>query len=397
MTGILAALLRILAIVGKELLETIRRPWSVLSIVLGPFVILIVFGLGYVGQGTIRVAIVIPVESGLPSDLATYQQAAGSAIQIVGVDPDAAVARARLARREVDLVVIAPTDWQADARAGRQAVLSIEYDSIDPYSGLITTTAASRIEAAVNREIIRMAAQRTVDAAASAGASIPPEARPELIAAPTRVEVRDLAPTAPSITWFYGIAVLVLIVQHLAVTLGALSLYRDRQRGLVELFRLSPIRSGELLLGKYIAIGLIGGIVAAGMVTLLIGAFGLPVIGDPRNAVSAIALLIVAGTGIGLIIALASDSERQVVQLTLLVLLASVFFGGLAVDLAQFSWPVQRAAEALPITQASRIIQDVFLRGAQGEPVAYLVLALLGVVTFLGAAGLLHRALAPKE
>ena len=50
MRGLFATLLRILAVLGKELLETFRRPSAVASIVLGPFVILIVFGLGYLGQ-----------------------------------------------------------------------------------------------------------------------------------------------------------------------------------------------------------------------------------------------------------------------------------------------------------------------------------------------------------
>ena len=44
--------------------------------------------------------------------------------------------------------------------------------------------------------------------------------------------------------------------------------------------------------------------------------------------VLAIALLLVASLGLGLFIAVVSDSERQAVQLSLLVLLASVFFSG---------------------------------------------------------------------
>ncbi len=389
--------LRILAVVGKELVETIRRPWSVLSIVLGPFVILAIFGLGYIGQPSIRAALVIPPESGLPADLATYRAAAGDALQIVAVDPERVTAGARLAAQEVDVVVTAPADAQATLERGQQVVIQVDYDSIDPYVQLLVTNAADRIAGAVNREVIRIGATEAADAATDAGAPLPARFDPSLVASPTRAEVRALAPTQPSITWFYGIGLLVLIVQHMTVTLGALSIFRDRRRGLVELFRLAPIRSGEALLGKYIAIGLVSGIVAASLIALLVGVFQLPVLGQPASIGAAIALLILCGTGLGLMVGLISDSERQVVQLTLLVLLTSVFFGGLAVNLALFSEPVQRGAELLPVTQATRIFHDVLLRGEQGDLLRFALLGAMALALFLGSVVLLRRTLAPKR
>ena len=44
------SLLRILAVTGKEVVEVMRRPGALLSIVLGPLLILGLFGLGYTGQ-----------------------------------------------------------------------------------------------------------------------------------------------------------------------------------------------------------------------------------------------------------------------------------------------------------------------------------------------------------
>ena len=158
MRGLFATVLRILAVLGKELLETFRRPWAVASIVLGPFVILIVFGLGYLGQPAIRAALVVPAGSGLPTDLATYQDHAEGGVTIVAIDAAEGTARDRLRTRDVDLIVIAPDDAQATLQRGEQAVLRVEYDSIDPYIGLLADNAADRISSAVNRELIRRAA-----------------------------------------------------------------------------------------------------------------------------------------------------------------------------------------------------------------------------------------------
>jgi ABC-type multidrug transport system permease subunit len=397
MRGLLTALLRILAVLGKELLETFRRPWAVATIVLGPFVILVVFGLGYLGQPAIRAALVIPDGSGLPTDLATYQDHAGGGLTIVAIDAAEEAARDRLRARDVDVIVIAPDDGQATLQRGEQAVLRVEYDSIDPYIGLLVDNAANQISSAVNRELIRRAAEEAQKEASAAGSPLPSRYDPDLVAAPTRAEVQDLAPTAPSVTWFYGIAVLALIVQHMTVTLGALSIFRDGRRGLVELFRLSPIRSGELLLGKYLAIGLLSGVVSAALITLLVGVFRLPVLGDLGAVILVIALLTAAGTGLGLLIGLVADSERQVVQATLLVLLTSVFFGGLAINLALFAWPIQRAATILPITQATQLFNDLLLRGQHGDPLRYALLAAIAIALFFASMVALRRKLAPRR
>ena len=50
MRAISTMMLRLLALVGKELVEVIRRPGALVSLVFGPFLIMAVFGLGYNGE-----------------------------------------------------------------------------------------------------------------------------------------------------------------------------------------------------------------------------------------------------------------------------------------------------------------------------------------------------------
>ena len=64
--GGVRSLLRILAVTGKEVVEVLRRPGALVSIVLGPLLILGLFGLGYTGQPDMRAIVVVPAEAGLP-------------------------------------------------------------------------------------------------------------------------------------------------------------------------------------------------------------------------------------------------------------------------------------------------------------------------------------------
>ena len=118
MIRILQTLTRLLAFVSKELIEVIRRPGAIVSLILGPFLIMSVFGLGYNGfRRPLETVIVIPPQSGLPTDLGTYQSVAiGMEIREIAPEPGGPLQRLR--NRELDAVIVAPADLEERFRAG---------------------------------------------------------------------------------------------------------------------------------------------------------------------------------------------------------------------------------------------------------------------------------------
>ena len=103
-------------------------------------------------------------------------------------------------------------------------------------------------------------------------------------------------------------------------------------------------------------------------------------LGSPLLVALVIGLLVLSSLGIGLIISVISDSERQAVQLALLLLLASVFFSGFVLPVQDFREGVQYAAYALPVTHGIRLLQDLMLRG---DTTAWWQLAALAGLTLL--------------
>ena len=125
----------------------------------------------------------------------------------------------------------------------------------------------------VNEEIIRRAVEEGQTYALSAAPGEFQEIPPEVIAKPTTVEVHNLAPTAPNVVSFAAPAAFALMLQHMAVTLTALSFVRERLGGAMELFRISPVNSLELVLGKYLGLGVVSAVIAVITSVLLIVAF----------------------------------------------------------------------------------------------------------------------------
>jgi ABC-2 type transport system permease protein len=127
--------------------------------------------------------------------------------------------------------------------------------------------------------------------------------------------------------------VLALILQHMGVTLTALSMVRERLSGAMDIFRVAPVRALEILTGKYLAYAFFNLAIAATVTFLLVGVLHVPLLSTPADVALVVALLSFASLGLGLLISTIVDSERQAVQLSMLVLLASVFFSGFVLPL----------------------------------------------------------------
>lgn len=373
---------RLLALIGKELVEVVRRPGALVSLVLGPFLIMAIFGLGYDGQRRpLETVVVIPSSAGLPTDLKSYQDLAGGGLHIAAVVGDRTTALAGLADGSTDVVVVAPLDAEAEFKAGRQSAIEVVVDTIDPIEANYAGFLAAGLSNAVNQALIRQAAQASEGYAVANGQPDAARIPPEVVAAPTRSELQNTAPTEPTVLGFFGPAVLALILQHLAVTLVALSLVRERTSGVLELFRVAPVNAWEVLAGKVVAYLIIGGVIGTATVALLVAGFHVPMLGDPATLAAAIGMILLASLGLGLTIAVISDSERQAVQLSLLVLLASVFFSGFVLSISEFTAPVRALAHVLPVTPGIRLLQDIMLRGTTTEVWAFAVLAIIAIVT----------------
>jgi ABC-2 type transport system permease protein len=69
------------------------------------------------------------------------------------------------------------------------------------------------------------------------------------------------------------------------------------------------------------------------------------------------------------------------VQLSLLLLLASVFFSGFVPAISEFSEPVRALAYTLPVTHGISLVQDIMLRGGATQAWGFGALELIALVT----------------
>ena len=387
------SIVRMASFTGKELREVLRRPGVLLSLIVGPFAIMFVFGLGYSGyRDPFSTEIVIPADADFPRDAEYYESLAPGRLDVVGVTDDRDAAEERLRAGDTDLLIVAPENASTELREGRQTTIRVAWNEVDPVYDQLAGLATSILTSSLNAEIIEQAAAEGISFAEGElgeAASV----SPEVIARPTTAETENVAPTEPAVLNFFGPAVFALVIQHLAVTLTALSMVRERLSGQMDRFRVAPVTSMELLVGKYVAYAALSLAVTAIVGALLVGVLRVPMLGGWPPFVGIVLLLTFASLGVGLLISLIADSERQAVQLSMLMLLASVFFSGFVLPVTDFAEWTQYIAYALPVTHGIATLQEHMLRGGVSDEWMLVALAVIGVVLYVGSLLRLRRVL----
>jgi ABC-2 type transport system permease protein len=216
------------------------------------------------------------------------------------------------------------------------------------------------------------------------------------IAIPFAAHITNLAAGSDDLTNFYGPAALALLLQHLAITLAALSLVQERQLGAIETLAVSPTSAGEILLGRFLYHGLVT--LGAGLLltALLVLGLHVPFTGSPLLYLLTLILLVWASTAAGFCVALVTRHDNQAMQTIMLLLVAAIFFSGFIGPLRALVLPVSALAYCIPLTYGIDGLDRILLLGTTPPVADFAGPAVLGAALSLLALVLLRRELAPR-
>jgi ABC-2 type transport system permease protein len=426
-------LIRISSFLSKELTEIIRQPKLVAMLVLGPFLVMFLFGLGYPDQNrALRTLFVAEDPKSLQGDMKVITETSNPSIVNQGVETSKDAAIAKLARNQTDIVILIPANAMESVRQNKQAQFVIYHNEVDPFQvGYIQSVARIYVDE-VNRRLLQSVAEQGQQNAGDLETSladalkktqaikkaVPPgdtntanqvnDLEKDLTTAhdqlstfrsvgssvlvnPFNADTNALSNIIFTPTEFFAPAVIVLLLQHLSITFASLSIVRERRSGIIELFRVAPITAFETLVGKFLSY-LFFEILLAGVITALaIWVLKVPMYGSWQDYALAVVVLLFTSLAVGFLISLVSSTDTQAVQYSMLLLLTSIFFSGFFLDLRLMWEPMKVLAWSLPATYGIQMLQNVMLRGATVQPLLLGGLALIGAGLFVVNWVLLRR------
>lgn len=477
-------LIRIRAYFLKEVNEIRRQPLLILSLIIGPLLVLILFGANYTSSTPrIRTTIVVP-PGGFPGvNEEQIRSLIGTNFTIVAITPDRAAAMASLNAGEIDLIQVIPNTISESFGSGVHPQIQFIANAINPLTEgwiqylayaeinevnkaiLRSTTAqaqrevatvrlrlvdaegvAAEIEqgvSAARKQSVQRDLRTTVEVLTELEGSLPVQeilagqsgdlatararistikqnliaieraiengtidqqlaelantrrelqvldstlelfisANPDEIISPVSQSYSNIRGSAYSAVVYYAPGVLALLVQHTAITLGALALVRERLMGAFEVFRVAPVSLTQLILGKYLGYTLFIALAALVLIGAM-GVLGVPLPGNWLQFAGLILLLILASLGIGFFISSVSGSDSQAIQLAMISLLLSIFFSGFFIALDSFAWPALPVAYSIPMTHGLAGFQNLMLRGIPPGPWTWVGLTLIAIISF---------------
>lgn len=488
-------LIRVRAYFLKEVNEIRRQPLLILSLIVGPLLVLILFGATYVNSTPqVRTAVVVPAGGIAGVSEAQIRQLIGLNFDLRLITDDRAAAEAMLEAGDLDLVQVLPEGLATALSGGPRPQIEFRSNAINPLTEgwiqylayaevneinkaiLQTTASQAQQEAASIRvrivgaeglvteleqgvsEARKRATQENLRALASAldtldgllpaqeilaaqggrlaelrpalsrarsnlrlldeaiendtlGARLAEIAAarddlqllngsleifvntpPDLLVSPVAQSYSNLRGAAYSSVIYYAPGVLALLIQHTAVTLGALALVRERLLGAFEVFRVAPVTLTQLIIGKYLGYTVFIGLAAVVLIAAL-ALLGVPLLGGWLEFAGVILLLIVASLGVGFLISAVSGSDSQAIQLAMISLLLSIFFSGFFIALDSFAWPALPVAYAIPMTHGLAGFQNLMLKGIPVSPWSWAGLAGIAAATFALVVALTNRQL----
>ncbi|MGC9349915.1 MAG: ABC transporter permease [Anaerolineae bacterium] len=496
-------LIRTSAFLGKEVANILRQPRLIAMLVLGPFLILLIFGIGFQDKPSkLRTLFVVEDDNVLKPYIEHYATTLGPQIIFEGITEDRAKAMDRLQAGDVDALVVVPSRPLEKLRNNEPIVLQNLHNEIMPTeAGYVEFTMAvyvnvlnqrvlanlieneqQEIEAirtsirAAQREArsIRDAltgrdldrAQESIAALDKTLQTISPtvqtvtetqwiteslgsmggsvwvsgtlsmlgsvqrsvqtlsetnlqnvEEQAETLAhveanladmdaalaalqrlesvivtSPFRSQTQSVTPVEIETIDYYTPAVIALLLQHLCVTFGALSIVQEELIGAMELFKVAPISAFEMLLGKYLSYLLFNSLITALLSLLLIYGLNVPMVGNWRDYAITLLSMMFASLGLGFLISILAKSTSQAVQVSMLLLLSSVFFTGFMQGLESLRRWTRVISWSLPATYGMELLKNIMLRGRSLR-----ALLVGGMIAMGGGLFLLNWILLPRR
>ncbi|MDX1413256.1 MAG: ABC transporter permease [Candidatus Promineifilaceae bacterium] len=493
MSSITQFMIRTSSFLRKEMAEIIRQPRLVATLILGPFLILLIFGVGYRNTvGTKRIVLIVPEESTIKEDIEDIAKRLSGAVELVAILPTREEGIEMLTEGEIDLVLVTPVDPYADISQSVHAEMEIIHHEIDPLEQIYVNTLERAYIESVNRLLTVKALDKAKEetqpvldrvkqtrdtatqlrrdlqdgngrAAATGIVTLvqdfeelglalsssfavyegveslneedelqPPlevlddakriladlegfdedqssynqeitqvavleaelsqmdrflsrftEVDSSVLARPFVGNVVPLAGTTFGPIDFYVPGVISLLLQHIALTLAALAIVRERVGGSIELFRAAPISAFETLFGKTISFLILSGFLATILSLLVILGLRVPMLGSWFSYAVVVFALLYTSLAMGFAISSISQTDSQAVQYAMIVLLASIFFSGFFISLSRLLSGVHVVSWLLPATYGTAMLQDVMLRGLTPDPILLLGLFGYGFLLFL--------------
>jgi ABC-2 type transport system permease protein len=338
-----AARMRLRGMVRKEALQILRDPSSIAIAFVMPLVLLLLFGYGVsMDARNIPLAMVVEqADANTASLVGAFQQSEYFESQVYR---DIQSAQQAFDRREVFGIVWLRNDFSQRLQSSGEAPIGVIVNGVDANQARITE---GYIQGVWQVWLQSYARSRGIEL------TLPVELEPR-IWFNAAVRSRD----------FLVPGLIAVIMTLIGALLTSMVVAREWERGTMEALMVTPVRIGELVVGKlapYFILGMGGMLLSVAMALWL---FEVPLRGSFWALTAASALFMMVSLGMGLLISVVAKNQFVAGQISIVATFLPAFIlSGFIFQISSMPAPIQIVTHLIPARYFVAILQTLFLAG----------------------------------
>ena len=287
-----------------------------------------------------------------------------------------ALADGQMLRREIDLILVVPADFERDLVRDRHASVQLVINAEDGAAAGVMQSYAGQILARYAAEI---------------GATISPDRAPVIgrERVPRRGEpVIDLRQRG----WYnaeleyrdYMVpAILVVLVTMVGTLLTAMNIVREKESGTLDQLNVTPIARSTFLAAKLVPFCTLALLdLGAGLVVARV-VFDVPMRGSLAIVFLAAVIYLLGALGIGLWVSTVAETQQQAMFVTFSIMMVYMLMSGVFTPVSGMPGWARWLAEASPVMHFAKLMRAVLVKGAGFGDVARELGMLAGIGTLV--------------
>lgn len=370
-----ASILRILALIRKELLAVLKDPRSRVSLFLPPILQCLIFGYAATYDlSAVPYAVLDQDRSAASQKLLAAFDGSGVFHRVATLDRAADI-RSVIDNERALLVIEIGQDFARRLMAGQAADIQVIADGRNSNTA---GTALGYVSSIVDRFNAAWAADHGTGAA------------------PVRTTVRAWYNANLETRWYMVPALIGTLTLLQTLLLTAMSVAREREQGTFDQLLVTPFRPIEIMVGKAVPSVLIG--LAQATLILLVAQlwFRIPFAGSYLTLYAGLALFLLAAVGIGLMLSAVVANMQQAMLYAFVVMMPFALLSGLTTPISNMPEVFQDLTLINPLRYAIDMAHRIYLEGAGfGRLLPDLwPMAVIASLTLSGAVWLFRRGVA---
>jgi ABC-2 type transport system permease protein len=268
--------------------------------------------------------------------------------------------------------IVIPPDYATLLHEKKKPEVMVAVDASDATAAQTALSAAQAVGSSVSQQMVVKQLRLSGDPIPSVG-----------------VDVRTRAWYNPGLRQevFIVPGVLALVMQFTMTFLSMSTIVRERELGTLEQLIVSPIQSGELILGKMIPLMTIGYLNVTMILLFAVFWFAVPVLGSVTLLYFTVLVFFFATLGLGTLVSTVAKTYIQAVQLIQFLLMPSMLLSGFIFPIEAMPRPLQWISYLIPLRYFLTIVRGIIIKGIGFNYLwpQILMLLALGLAVFTAA------------